>query len=213
MRTVGIILKEARQAKGYTLAQVERETKIRIKFLEAIEADDYTKLPSQAYAKGFVKNYSDYLGLNSHNVLAFFRRQTKEVPRSSLLPKGVSEPLNRTWFQLTPGKFLALILAGLGIIFLSYLGLQYNRLSQSPALTVTQPKDNLVVSEARLDVFGKTDPDATVTVNNISVLVRSDGQFFDQLTLDPGVNKITITATSRYGKVTTINKDVAYQAR
>ncbi len=211
MRTVGIILKESRLAKGLTFVDIERETKIRVKFLEAIEADDYTKLPSVSYAKGFVKNYSDYLGLNSSNILAFFRRQIQEVPRSSLLPKGISEPLNRSWFQLTPGRFLALVLAGLALLFLGYLGLQYRTLQQPPTLVVNQPKDNFVTNISRLDILGKSDPDATVIVNNVSVLVRSDGQFFDQIMLDPGVNRVVIVATSRYGKSTTVQKNVAFQ--
>src|SRR4030042_4973676 len=118
MKTVGSILKEARAAKNITLNQAETATKIRLKFLQAIESDDYTVLPSLSYAKGFVKNYSEYLGLDSDMVLAFFRRQTAEVTRSSLLPKRVSEPLNNSWFQLTPGKFLAAILIPLVLIFL-----------------------------------------------------------------------------------------------
>lgn len=211
MKTVGVILREARLNKAYSLDQVERDTKIRRKFLEAIEADDYSKLPSVAYAKGFVKNYSQYLGLNSDNVLAFFRRQTKEIPRSSLLPKGVAEPLNRSWFQLTPGRFLALLLAGLAAIFLGYLGLQYQKLKQPPLLRLEQPKGNVVTAERRLDLLGKTDTDATVTVNNIAVPIRNDGKFFDQVTLEPGINQISVTATSRYGKSTTVKIDVAYQ--
>jgi hypothetical protein len=51
--------------------------------------------------------------------------------------------------------------------------------------------------------LGKTDPDATISINGVSVLVRGDGKFFDQLNLDPGVNKIIIVATSRLGKSVT----------
>ncbi len=211
MKTVGSILKEARAAKNITLDQAETATKIRLKFLQAIESDDYTVLPSLSYAKGFVKNYSEYLGLDSDMVLAFFRRQTAEVTRSSLLPKRVSEPLNKSWFQLTPGKFLAAILITLVLIFLGYLGLQYRKLHQAPGLSVDTPTNQLVVHERRLDILGKTDSDATVTVNGVSVVVRDDGKFFDQIQLESGVNKITIIATSRFGKTTTIVRDVGLQ--
>ena len=68
MKTVGSILKEARTARNITLAQTEEATKIRLKFLKAIESDDYSGLPSLSYAKGFVKNYSEYLGLDSSMV-------------------------------------------------------------------------------------------------------------------------------------------------
>jgi cytoskeletal protein RodZ len=211
MKTVGSILKEARAAKNITLAQAEEATKIRLKFLQDIESDDYSGLPSLSYAKGFVKNYSEYLGLDSGMVLAFFRRQTAEVTRSSLLPKSVSEQLGTSLFQLTPGKFLAGILAALVLIFLGYLGFQYRKLNQPAFLTIQSPANQFVTQERRVDILGKTDPDATVTVNGINVLVRGDGKFSDQASLDSGVNKITVIATSRFGKTTTIVREVGYQ--
>jgi cytoskeletal protein RodZ len=211
MKTVGSILKETRTAKGFTLDQVERDTKIRVKFLEGIESDDYSKLPSQSYAKGFIKNYGVYLGLNADTLLAFFRRQTHDVSKVSLLPKGVSEPFNQQFFRLTPGRFLALLLVGLAAVFLAYFGLQYRYLQLPPPLIIESPKEKLITTEKRIDVLGKTDPDATMTINGVSVIVRSDGRFFDQVTLVPGINKITVSATSRYGKSLTVIREVAQQ--
>lgn len=211
MKTVGGILQEARMGKKLTLEEAELATKIRLKFLQAIERDDYSELPSLSYAKGFVKNYSEYLGLDSHMVLAFFRRQTTEVSKSSLLPKQNAASLNKSWLQLTPGKFLAFLLVGLVLIFLGYLGLQYRKLNQPPTLAVDAPKNQLVVQERRVDILGQTDTDATVTINGINILVRGDGKFFDQVSLEPGVNKITIVATSRFGKATTIVREVGLQ--
>ncbi len=211
MKTVGNILREERIKKGQTLTEIEQATKIRLKFLDAIERDDYTTLPSLSYAKGFVKNYSEFLGLDSRRIMAFFRRQTTDIAKSSLLPKGMAEPLNRSLFQLTPGKFLAFLLIGLLALFLLYFGMQYGKLYQSPALVIESPADQTVIQEKRIEVLGKTDPDATVTINGVSVLVRGDGRFFDQVALEPGVNKITITATSRFGKTTTIMREVGNQ--
>jgi cytoskeletal protein RodZ len=211
MRTVGQILRESRVGKHLTLPQVEQTTKIRVKFLEAIEADDYTKLPSLAYAKGFVKNYSEFLGLNPSDMMAFYRRQTQEISRSSLLPKGMSEPLNASPFRLTPTRFLMLIASILVGLFLLYLGLQYTKLQSAPSLIIESPQNKIVSDQPRIDFFGKTDTDATVTINGVSVIVRSDGRFFDQVKLDPGVNKVVITATSRYGKISTATYDIGYQ--
>lgn len=211
MKTVGSILKEARTAKKITLKDAESATRIREKFLAGIESDDYSSLPSISYAKGFVKNYAEYLGLDSTRVLAFFRRQTNEVSKSSLLPKREQIALNKSAIRLTPGRFIAIVLASLVIIFLGYLGLQYRKLNLPPALSIDTPANQLVTHERRTDVLGNTDPDATVTVNGISVLVRSDGKFFDQVTLEPGVNKITVVATSRFGKTTQLTREVGLQ--
>jgi len=208
MKTVGEMLRDSRVAHGYTVDDVEQGTKIRAKFVEAIEENDFTKLPSLSYAKGFVKNYSDFLGLDSGKTLAFFRRQTNEMPKSSLLPKGMEEPLNRSLWQLTPGRFVALIIIGLVSLFLLYLGFQYRALQKPPTLNIDSPVNHAVVTDQRLEILGKTDPDATVTINGVSVLVRDDGKFFDQVALDPGVNTFTITATSRLGRATTVVREV-----
>ena len=208
MNTVGGMLRDARNGRKLTLQDVEQGTKIRLKFLEAIENNDFSIMPSLSYAKGFVKNYSEFLGLNSTTMLAFFRRQTTDVPKSSLLPKGMEEPLNRSRFQLTPGRFVTIIVGVLIVLFLAYLGFQYWTLQQAPALSLDLPANQSVVSEKRIEVLGSTDSDATVTVNGVSVLVRGDGKFFDQVVLEPGVNKITVMATSRLGKTTTVIREV-----
>lgn len=211
MKTVGILLKETRIAKGYSLEEVESATKIRAKFLSAIEADDFRRLPTAAIVRGFVNNYAEFLGLNNQTVLAFLRRQMHEVSKASLLPKRIGVPLNRSFFQLTPSRFLLLLVGSLIGVFLLYLGLQYRQIKEPPRLSLESPKDQLVTNEKRIEVIGKTDPDATVMVNSVSILVRSDGRFYDSLTLEPGVNAITVIAMSRFGKTTTVTREVGYK--
>lgn len=210
MNTVGTMLKEARVAKGISLADVEKQTKIRLKFLEAIEQDAYHLLPSLLYAKGFVKNYSAYLGLDSNMIMAFFRRQTDEIKRSVLLPKK-SQDIDTKRFRLTPGRFITFLLVVLSIIFLSYFFFQYKKLQQPPELTITKPINETLVGEKKLDVLGTTNPDATVMVNGLSVTVREGGKFFTQVSLEPGVNTITVVSTSRFGKTKTESVKVGLQ--
>ena len=207
MKSVGSLLRETRIGKGILLEDVEKATRIRYKFLEAIEDDDYQSLPSSAYAKGFVKNYSEFLGLDSQMTLAFLRRQSQEATKQSLLPKKPNAP-EESLFRLTPGRFLTLLLGICIVLFLSYFIFQYRQLQQPPLLTIEAPKQDIIVEEAKVDVLGRTSPDATVTVNGVSILVRSDGKFFDQVSLEPGVNTITITSTSRFGKSTTVVRKV-----
>jgi hypothetical protein len=62
---IGSSLREARIRRGLELAQVERDTKIRARYLAALEEDDFDALPAPAYARGFLRTYADYLGLES----------------------------------------------------------------------------------------------------------------------------------------------------
>lgn len=211
MKTVGVMLREARIAKGLTPADVERATKIREKYIRALEADDFRQLPSPSYAKGFVRNYAEFLGLSSDAIMAFFRRQTTEVTKASLIPKGVSDPLNKPLVHLTPGRFVGILVGVLLLLFFAYLGSQYVRTRQAPPLTVDTPKNNEIVKEGRVVVEGKTDPDASVTINGVSTIVRDDGRFYDRVQVEAGVNKITVTSTSRFGIVTSVVREVGFQ--
>ena len=63
MFEIGSSLREARVRRGLELSQVERDTKIRGKYLAALEDDRFDALPGPAYARGFLRTYADYLGL------------------------------------------------------------------------------------------------------------------------------------------------------
>jgi len=67
--TVGRQLRQARQERNLTLEQAARETLIRAHYLDALEAGDLSQLPSKAHAKGFLRAYAAYLGLNSETLL------------------------------------------------------------------------------------------------------------------------------------------------
>jgi cytoskeletal protein RodZ len=75
-QTIGQQLKQARLAKNLSLAQVSQATRIRVHYLEALEADDFESLPSAVQARGFLKLYADYLGLSLEELFARQRAAT-----------------------------------------------------------------------------------------------------------------------------------------
>jgi cytoskeleton protein RodZ len=64
MFEIGSSLRAARVRQKLELSQVERDTRIRSKYLRALEDEDFAVLPGPAYAKGFLRTYADYLGLD-----------------------------------------------------------------------------------------------------------------------------------------------------
>ena len=62
---LGAMLRERREAMGATLAEVESATRIRQKYLAALESDEWHLLPGEVVGRGFLRNYSDYLGLDA----------------------------------------------------------------------------------------------------------------------------------------------------
>lgn len=71
---IGNKLKEAREARGLTLEAVEEETKIRRKYLQALEEEQFQILPGPLYAKAFLKNYTRFLNLNVDEALETYNR-------------------------------------------------------------------------------------------------------------------------------------------
>jgi cytoskeleton protein RodZ len=64
MFEIGTSLREARVRQGVDLIEAERSTKIRSKYLRALEDERFELLPAQTYVKGFLRSYADYLGLD-----------------------------------------------------------------------------------------------------------------------------------------------------
>jgi cytoskeleton protein RodZ len=61
---IGNSLREARLRQGFELPRVEADTKIRAKYLRALEEEHFEVLPGETYVKGFLRTYSEYLGLD-----------------------------------------------------------------------------------------------------------------------------------------------------
>ena len=94
MTLLGETLRSARQTKGITIEDAERVTRIPKKYLEALEVENYSILPAPVYARGFLRSYAGYLGLDAQELLPFFPVGHVEEPRLEPLPE-VRQP--RTW--------------------------------------------------------------------------------------------------------------------
>lgn len=206
MKTVGQILSEKRRLLNLSLAEVEKETKIRQKYLEAIETDQFTKIAQSVSISGFVRSYAQFLDLPVDNVLAIFRRDFEAEKKNRIIPESLSQKQENS-FCWTPKAtailFLSLILAA-GIFF----GIkQYVVLSGAPPLQIISPVEGQIFKEKVL-VSGKTDRDATVKIDSIPILVSQDGSFKEETVLPKGENIIFIEATNRQGKKRVVNRKV-----
>jgi cytoskeletal protein RodZ len=90
---IGLILREQREKQGLTLEEVEKATRIRARFLGALEDDDYAAMTSSTQARGFLSLYAQFLGLNAEQVIAAYDAGRKK-PRARL-PVAVAPPVPR----------------------------------------------------------------------------------------------------------------------
>lgn len=212
MRTVGEILRNKRLEKKLDLSGAEKATKIRAKYLEAIEKNRFSSIPGGATViKGFIKNYSEFLGLSFGDLLAIFRRDFIEGKKGQIIPRGYLEPLGRSGFFWTPKLTIIFVLAMLVVILGFYLFSQYSLFLGAPPLNLSSPREEEVVSQPFVEIIGKTDPDATLYVNGEVKTVFADGSFKETVMLTLGENEITVEAVSRRNKKTRIIRKVKYQ--
>ncbi len=133
MESIGARFRETREAKGYTLEQIARDTHIAKRFLEALEDEDFSVFPGEPYLLGFMRTYSDYLGLDAEetaNLYYNLKLQEQPPPIDELISKGPSVPIGRM-----VAIALVVVVVGAGAYFLFFTDL----LSGSGQIAVDEP--------------------------------------------------------------------------
>jgi cytoskeletal protein RodZ len=208
MRTVGQILKETREAKLLTLEDVERQTRIRVELLTALEKDDYDKLPPATFIQGFIKNYGRFLQLDIDKLLALFRRDYEAKKHMPVVMESLKNPNKKKKFMLTPSMLIGTVVVLIVLCFFAYLWVEYRQFVGAPELTVVSPQDQQTVDIPSVVVEGKTEPEVKVAVNEQEVGTDSEGKFREEIKLSATTNKVTITATSKFGQQAKVERTV-----
>jgi cytoskeletal protein RodZ len=199
---LGEVLRTAREAKGVDLPRVERETKIRERYLSALERGEYRELPGAVYTKGFLRNYGAYLGLDPEYLIDLYRLETSttgaERPTVSPPPRPLAVRRSRS-FVVTPGAIAAAILTILVGAFIAYLGFEFVNFARTPELRITEPAGNVSGhTELTITVRGETAPNAEITFSelreNPTVTADAEGAFEVVVGLVPGSNVMRVVA-------------------
>ncbi|OGY17055.1 MAG: hypothetical protein A2784_04730 [Candidatus Chisholmbacteria bacterium RIFCSPHIGHO2_01_FULL_48_12] len=209
MKTVGEILKQVRTDQGISVATVAAQTKIQIKYLRALEENKFDKLPAAAFVKGFVRAYARVIGKDPEGLLAIFRRDYDQNERGEIVPRGLVMGMPKKW-RWTPTVTMVGVAVMVMTIFGAYLVFQLRTLSRPPILEVTAPTENAKVSR-NVAVTGKSDRDATVTVNSKPLVVSDRGEWSETVLLSAGEHTLTIKATARNGKTRVVQRTVVVE--
>lgn len=195
MKTVGQLLRGSRQKRGLSVAQLSSLTKIDTRYIEALEQDQYAGLPSETFAKGFIRNLSQRLDLNPSELVAIFRRDYR-LPGEASTPK----PHRRLVLPDNTSQLLPFILGGL--VFLTYLIFQFRTIMTPPKLSLSRPEDGAVLISP-VEIEGETSVDATVFVNEeTKVKPDSSGHFFTKVNFPIGETTLSLKTTNRFGRST-----------
>jgi cytoskeleton protein RodZ len=77
-QSIGEKLRLAREARGIALREISEQTRISIRYLEAIEADDYKRLPGGIFNRSFIRAYAKFVGEDEHAALEDYSRTLRE---------------------------------------------------------------------------------------------------------------------------------------
>ena len=205
-------MRSEREKRRLTLETVHRVIKIHPNYIKALEADDYSIFEGKVHAKGFLKVYSEYLGLNLDEIMALWRRDYEAVFEKNRDEKFFKlKSLEPEKLIVTPGLIITGIIVLLIVLFFGYLLYQYRTYTGNPKLDVYHPENNKIVTSDILDITGKAELDSEVFINNQKVVLMPNGNFATSLKLKEGINTLSITAINKLNKKTEDIRTVIYR--
>jgi hypothetical protein len=139
MPEIGTTLREARMRQRIDISEIESETKIRAKYLRALENEEWNLLPGPTYVKSFLRTYADALGLDGRLMVEEYKlrhERLSDIELQPISPLRVRDP-RRPRRRVPRGWIVALVVLGL-IAALAALG---RKPDNTPNSSNTTPAD------------------------------------------------------------------------
>ena len=119
--SIGEKLRSAREAQGKTIQEASAATRIKSSYLEALEAERFGEMGGNVYAKGFLRSYAGYLGLDPNPLLDEYRAQERpEGPVFERTPRALSG-LGLERSRRTPSIWMVVAIVGVSIVLVASL--------------------------------------------------------------------------------------------
>ena len=166
MKDIGNFLKERREAKGISLIEVEKDLKIRKKYLQALEEGNIDAIPGKTYLIGYLKNYSKYLGIDEENINQIIQTYKNLEKQKVKLEKTKEENIylktkDRSMFEkkrvFFPVKYV--YLASFVLIIFIGLFLLSRSLKEAQDFPIPSPE---IGNETSINIEEKTDDISTL---------------------------------------------------
>jgi len=203
-KTLNRLLKKSRLTKGYSLAKVEKLTKIKLEYLKMMEEDQINNLPEDIYVRGFLRSLAKLYGLDEVELIDCYRQKKdsptpKEIKKIDFRNSRIKKPN----FVITPRiiSIVLVILIGLGLM--AYLWMEVSGFAVAPKLVLSSPtSEEIEIKKSKILLEGQTDNNASITINNESIPVNNEGTFKENIDLQPGYNILNIKARNQGDKIT-----------
>ncbi|MHB8127008.1 MAG: helix-turn-helix domain-containing protein [Desulfitobacteriaceae bacterium] len=136
-------LRIAREKKAWSLLDAEDATKIRARYLEALETEKYEIIPGTAYVKGFLQTYAKHLDLNPGEILALFKSSQVSDKNPVLSMPLTSSPSYPLWWRPAIAVIIALLVISV-IVAIAHWSQPHSQapITYTPAPLPSEPKQN-----------------------------------------------------------------------
>jgi len=202
---IGHSLREARERQGLGYPEIELATKIRAKYIRALEEEDFTSIPGDAYIRGFLRTYAEYLGLDGDVYVDEYASRFITSWRDELPPRPERRRI-RTRERPFERRAILLVLAGIvvvaALVFAAFripgssphvpgLGTknQHRSSASAPQLVLSGVGQGTYVEVRRSRASGKVDLQGTVGAGEAEKLV---GDHFYLLVRTPAGLHVTL---------------------
>lgn len=200
--SLGKILCEARERLGLSVSDVASQIKFAPRQIEALEADDFQRLPETAFLRGFVRSYAKILQLDAETLLAALPQ--KKTAQGDLVPNPVGDPFpdvhsvmqqNMIWL----GAALLLLIAVAGFAIWHFTAPAEQPKAEKVETPLSLP-DDMQISHAQLfQETGKADPVVSKTPPAVTV-AQSSVKATNPVATKPAQRKHTITTETQPGE-------------
>jgi transcriptional regulator with XRE-family HTH domain len=200
--TLGEYLLEVRTELGLTLEEVSQKTGVYEKFIHYIETGKYHLLPPGVYVLGFLKKLAAVYKISADSLQEQYRKE-RGIVEHAAAAKTAEEKSWKSKFQnvsITPKLMTITGSVAVVVIAFFYVVFQVFAINQTPDLTISEPKNDAVISGSSVDVVGSTEPGMIVAINGQNVFVDADGNFRTTIGVAPGQKELRIQAENKFGK-------------
>ena len=218
MADIGDKLRSAREAKGLSIEDIEKATKIQGRYLTAIEQDDFDKLPGDFYVRAFIRQYAQVVGLDGKQLLSEYHNDIPQAEPDEYVEDSIdnkSEEVSKTTSNKKKiwKEYLPRIIVGVGIILavlVCYMVYAHfsasdnqpdnsaNDVSVSSDNNTTKPKKRKQVKKAKVKIKQLSNNQYQVTglKENRNLVVRAGNQQTNVSVIIDGVSQANQVLTS-----------------
>lgn len=154
LETIGEFLKRVRETCGYSLEDLAGITKINLRYLEAIERDDFAKIPGEIFCHGFIRSYAKCIGISEEEISRRIREISKIEPHQAVHTQNQDNMAIRNAVN-KPGKARIMLPAAVGVILAALL-----------LILFSGGRDNETIRNSK-DIKGQEDVEKTADVEKI----------------------------------------------